>query len=228
MGVILGTAAYMSPEQAKGKTADRRSDVWAFGAVLYEMLSGRRAFVGEDVSDTLVSVFRDDPDWSRLSDEVPARVRQAIKVCLQKDPKQRVRDVAAVRLAMEGAFETTVSMSSEQVVAPQLQVWQRPVPAAMVALVFAAVAGLAVWALTRPAPDRVVRVSLPLAGDLTFSGIGRPVVAVAPRGDRVAYTADGGLWLRPLDRMDATLVSGSEGARNPFFSADGTVAWFLG
>ena len=221
MGVILGTAAYMSPEQAEGKTADRRSDVWAFGAVLYEMLSGRRAFVGEDVSDTLVSVFRDDPDWSRLSDEVPARVRQAIKVCLQKDPKQRVRDVAAVRLAMEGAFETTVSMSSEQVVAPQLQVWQRPVPAAMVALVFAAVAGLAVWALTRPAPDRVVRVSLPLAGDLTFSGIGRPVVAVAPRGDRVAYTADGGLWLRPLDRMDATLVSGSEGARNPFFSADG-------
>ncbi len=71
MGVIMGTAAYMSPEQAKGKTADRRSDVWAFGAVLYEMLAGRRAFQGEDVSDTLVSVFRDDPDWSRLSDDVP-------------------------------------------------------------------------------------------------------------------------------------------------------------
>ena len=222
MGVIMGTAAYMSPEQAKGKTADRRSDVWAFGAVLYEMLAGRRAFQGGDVSDTLVSVFRDDPDWSRLPDDVPARVRQAIQVCLQREPKQRVRDVAAVRLAMEGAFETTVSAPTEaQAVAPQLQIWQRPVPAAMVVLVFAAVAGLAVWALTRPAPDRVVRLSTPLAGDLTFTGTGRPIVAIAPTGDRVAFTAGGGLWLRPLDQMDATLVSGGEGARNPFFSADG-------
>ena len=113
MGVIVGTAAYMSPEQAKGKAVDRRSDVWAFGAVLYEMLSGRRAFVGDDVSDTLVSVFRDDPDWSALHDEVPPSVRQAIRVCLQKDPKQRVRDISAIRLAMEGAFEAPVSASSD-------------------------------------------------------------------------------------------------------------------
>ena len=92
MGVIMGTAAYMSPEQAKGRTVDRRSDVWAFGAVLYEMLAGRRAFVGNDVSDTLVSVFRDDPDWAALPDDMPSRVLQAVQVCLQKDPKQRVRE----------------------------------------------------------------------------------------------------------------------------------------
>ena len=86
MGVIMGTAAYMSPEQAKGKVADRRSDVWAFGAVLYEMLAGRRAFVGDDVSDTLVSVFRDEPDWSKLPDDVPERVRQAIQVACRRSP----------------------------------------------------------------------------------------------------------------------------------------------
>ena len=106
-GVILGTAAYMSPEQAKGKPADQRSDVWAFGAVLYEMLSGRRAFSGDNVSETLVAVFRDDPDWSALSSDVPSGVKKAVEVCLQKDPTQRVRDIGAIRLAMDGVFEAT-------------------------------------------------------------------------------------------------------------------------
>ena len=124
MGVIMGMASYMSPEQAKGKTAGRRSDVWAFWAVLYEILAGRRAFGGGDLSDTLVSVFRDDPDWSALRADTAAGTLQALRICLQKDPKQRVRDMAAVRLAMEGAFETTASIRSEQTVAPRLQVWQ--------------------------------------------------------------------------------------------------------
>ena len=119
MGVIMGTAAYMSPEQAKGRTVDRRSDVWAFGAVLYEMLAGRRAFVGNDVSDTLVSVFRDDPDWAALPDDMPSRVLQAVQVCLQKDPKQRVRDISAVRLAMEGAFESASAARAEELKATQ-------------------------------------------------------------------------------------------------------------
>jgi eukaryotic-like serine/threonine-protein kinase len=107
VGTVLGTAAYMSPEQAKGRPIDRRADVWAIGAVLYEMLTGRRAFAGDDLSDTLVSVLRDDPNWTALPADTPASVRQTLRVCLQKDPKQRVRDMSAVRLALAGAFEAT-------------------------------------------------------------------------------------------------------------------------
>ncbi len=126
MGVLMGTAAYMSPEQAKGKPVDRRADVWAFGVVLYEMLAGKQAFGGEDVSDTLVSVFRDEPNWSSLPDDTPSRIHQALRVCLQKDAKQRVRDVSAIRLAMEGAFESAAATtdSSGPVADPAL--WQRP------------------------------------------------------------------------------------------------------
>ena len=225
MGVILGTATYMSPEQAKGKTADRRSDVWAFGAVVYEMLSGRRAFVGDDVSDTLVSVFRDHPDWSALHDDVPPSVRQAIQVCLQKDPKQRVRDVSAIRLAMEGAFETTVSAPSEPVVAPPLAVWQRPAPAAIGALALFAIGGFAVWSLTRPAPPPpglVSRFSIPLASDQFFGNTRRLVVAISPDGSHVVYQANRNLWLRPVDQLQAVQVAETEEvAVGPFFSADG-------
>src|SRR5882672_7511372 len=98
----------MSPEQAKGRTVDKRSDVWAFGAVLYEMLTGQRAFAGEDVSDTLANVLKMEPAWERLPAEVPARIRQVLRACLQKNAKQRIGDVQDVRLALEGAFETTV------------------------------------------------------------------------------------------------------------------------
>ena len=105
-GMILGTAAYMSPEQAKGKTVNKRSDVWAFGAVLFEMLTGKRAFLGDDVSDTLALVLKFDPEWDLLPADAPSRIRQVIRTCLQKDPKQRFHDIADVRLALEGAFET--------------------------------------------------------------------------------------------------------------------------
>ena len=105
-GMILGTAAYMSPEQARGKTVDKRADIWAFGAVLYEMLTGRRAFEDEDVSMTLSKVLQQEPDFDALPPSVPARASQALRVCLRKDPKQRAGDIRDVRLALEGAFET--------------------------------------------------------------------------------------------------------------------------
>ena len=98
MGMILGTAAYMSPEQAKGRQADKRSDVWAFGAVLYEMLSGRRAFKGDDVSDTLASVLRQDVDWTALPASTPAPVRRLIARCLERDVKRRLRDIGEARI----------------------------------------------------------------------------------------------------------------------------------
>jgi serine/threonine protein kinase len=108
-GMILGSAAYMSPEQAKGLTVDRRADVWAFGAVLYEMLTGQRAFAGEDISDTLANVLKMEPAWERLPADVPARIRQVLRACLQKNAKQRFDSAQDVRLALEGAFETTTS-----------------------------------------------------------------------------------------------------------------------
>ena len=221
MGMVIGTAAYMAPEQAKGKVVDKRADVWAFGAVLFEMLTGQKPFVGDDVSDTLAAVLRADVDLDALPDDTPATLGRVISACLQRDPKQRVHDVADVRLAMQGVFEATASAPSEPTVTRQLQVWQRPVPLVLAALALLAVGGFAVWSLTRPAPERVVRFPLPLPDGLTFTGTGRTMVAVSPAHDYVAFTANEGLWLRPMDQMEATLLSGGEGARAPFFSADG-------
>ena len=113
MGVIMGTAAYMSPEQARGRPVDKRADIWAFGCVLFEMLTGRRAFEGEDASVTLAEVIKSDPDFDAMPDDVPRWVRNALRVCLQKDPRQRGGDVGAIRLAMEGTFETTVSATAD-------------------------------------------------------------------------------------------------------------------
>ena len=236
MGVIMGTAAYMSPEQAKGKVADRRSDVWAFGAVVYEMLAGRRAFVGDDVSDTLVSVFRDTPDWSALPDDAPPRVRRAVEVCLQKDPKQRVRDISAIRLAMEGAFETTVATPSETVVAQPSQFWQRPLPATVAALSLVVLTGLGVWSVTRatpPAPQPLGQFVLQTPpGETLQRASSDAEVAISPDGTHIVFTTGLGpprsrqLYLRQLGELKATPLRGTDGGWAPFFSPDGQSVGF--
>ena len=223
-GMILGTAAYMSPEQAKGKTVDKRSNVWAFGAVLYEMLAGRRAFDAEDVSETLAAVLRAEVDWARLPKDVPPVLGTYIRRCLQKDPKQRIRDIGDVSLALEGAFETAVPQAVESVAVSQPAVWRRAMPLALASLLTAVVVGLAVWSLTRPAlqpPAPVARFPIPLAAEEAFSGTGRPIVALSPNGRHVAYTANEGLVLRPVDQLQAQPIPGTDGAWNPFFSPDG-------
>ena len=223
VGMVIGTAAYMAPEQAKGKVVDKRADVWAFGAVLYEMLAGQRAFGGGDVSDTLAMVLMKEVDWSALPVDTPGSTRKLLERCLAREPKQRLRDIGDAQLAMEGGFETTVSASGEPVPAPQLQVWQRPLPLVVAGLALLAVGGVAVWGLTGPTtePERVVRFPLPLSDGQNFSGTGRHIVAISPAHDYVAFTANAGLWLRPMDQMEATLLSGREEAREVFFSADG-------
>ena len=222
IGMIMGTVAYMSPEQAKGKPVDKRADIWAFGVVLYEMLTGQKPFAGEDVSDTLASVLKTDPEWNAFPANTPARLRQLVQACLQKDPKQRVHDVADVRLAMEGAFENVVvPMTPEEPAVARLQIWQRPAPAVIAALALIAIGSVAVWGLTRPAPPRVVRFPIPLAADQAFSFTTRVLVAVSPDGSHVVYTANNSLWLRPVDQLQAVRVPGSEDASGPFFSADG-------
>ena len=142
-GMILGTAAYMSPEQAKGRTVDKRSDVWAFGAVLYEMLSGKRAFAGRDVSEVLASVLAREPDWTLLPTGMSPVLGTYIRRCLHKDLKQRIGDVQSLRLALEGAVETGVSQAVGSIV-PSPAAWRRAVVPAAAVIISAVVTGAAV------------------------------------------------------------------------------------
>ena len=230
MGVIMGTAAYMSPEQARGKTVDRRADIWSFGVVLYEMLTGVRPFRGEDVSLTLASVMKSDVDVKTLPPALPETLRTVLRRCLEKDPLQRIRDMGDVRLAMEGAFETTVSAVTQPTVARRLQVWQRPVPAIVVVLAVAAIAGLAVWSLTRPGPQGVSRFEIPLRAGESLSGFRDHMVAISLDGRRIVYVTARGLALRSLDQVTPVLVAGTDGsARAPFFSPNGqSIAFWTG
>ena len=144
-GMILGTAAYMSPEQARGKTLDKRTDIWAFGCVLYEMLTGTRAFAGDDVSDVLASVLAREPDWTRLPSNLSPALGTYIRRCLEKNPKQRIADAQDMRLALEGAFDTAQLPSAPRVATRTASAW---VVGALV--VGAVVAGAVVWVVTRP------------------------------------------------------------------------------
>ena len=226
-GMILGTAAYMSPEQARGKAVDKRTDVWAFGAVLYEMLAGRRAFDTEDVSETLTAVLMKEPDWAALPSTTPPTVTTVLRRCLQKDRKLRARDIGDVSLALEGAFETSVPQAAVSVVS-QPGVWRRPVPVALAAsLLTAVVIGLAMWGV-RPdseptAPGgRFVLSALPSA-PLAIAGLGRDL-AISPDGARVVYTSGpppGQLYVRAIDQLEGTVLPGTEAATHPFFSPGG-------
>src|SRR5271170_2972253 len=149
-GVLLGTAAYMSPEQAKGKAVDRRADIWAFGCVLYEMLTGKQTFTGETVTDTLAGVIREQPDWSQLPAATPIRVRVLLQRCLQKDPKQRLRDIGDARISLDevlsGAPDSSLTAAAG-IPAPR---WRRALPWALFGATALALAMLA-WAYQRAA-----------------------------------------------------------------------------
>ena len=190
MGVIMGTAAYMSPEQARGKPVDKRADIWAFGSVLYEMLTGQRAFEGDDVSLTLADVMRAEPAWERLPAGVPLAFDTYLKRCLEKDPRHRVRDIGDVRLALEGAFETSGSAAAEPTTTPRLHAWQRPVPLFLGAVLLVAISGLAVSSLMRPGPSAIQPtkrfvITQPASNATSQFGLGNPVVLSAVVGCRV-------------------------------------------
>jgi Tol biopolymer transport system component len=228
MGMILGTAAYMSPEQAKGRPADRRSDIWAFGAVLYEMLTGRRAFEGEDVSDTMASVLKADTNWSAVPTSVPPRVVTAMQRCLQRDPRQRIHDVGDLRLTLDGAFETAAPQGAAMAAAPPRPLWRRLIPVSTAVIVGLA-AGYGAWQL-RPLPvPAITRFALALPADQRFTNTGRQVVALSPDGSTLVYVANQRLYLRSMGSLEAHVISGSDlGAiLNPVFSPDGqSVAFY--
>jgi serine/threonine protein kinase len=169
VGVLLGTAAYMSPEQAKGRPADKRSDIWAFGCVLFEMLAGTRPFDGEDITDVMVAVLSKEPDWNALPASVPASIRALLRRCLEKDRRTRVADIAAARFALD----EHASLGGSPTPLPPRPLWRRVVSSVAAALVTSAVVGAGVWFATRPAPPRVSRLALAPLGTvaLTISGI---------------------------------------------------------
>ena len=204
MGMIIGTAAYMAPEQAKGKPVDKRADVWAFGAVLYEMLAGRRPFAGDDVSETLARVIDREPDWSALPDTVPPVLSRVLRQCLEKNPKRRVRDIGDVALAIEGAFEPPREPADTAgTPAAALHVWQRPLPLALGALAIAVTTGLGVWSATRPAPVD------PTVTRFTIAGPGGQQTVSVGGGHQPVWAASGELFYRDPEgtRMMAVTVT---------------------
>lgn len=226
VGALLGTAAYMSPEQAKGKSADRRSDMWAFGCVLYEMLTGKPAFQAEDVSETLAAVLRDEPDWTGLPEETPASIRRLLRHCLAKDRKRRIGDASVARIELEDA-------QSEPPVADQrVQLGRRDRMRLTWALALAvatlAAAGAMLWTFqpaTAPSP-RLVRFHIALPAGHQFSSPGHRPLALSPDGAVIVYTANQQLYMRPIDQLEAVPIRGTEGAgptagRSAFFSPDG-------
>ena len=229
LGVILGTAAYMAPEQARGKPVDKRADIWAFGCVLYEMLTGRRAFAGDDVSDVLAAVLAREPDWTLLPRGFSPQLVSFEKRCLHKDRKQRVGDAQSLRLALEGAFDTGVAEATQSRAMVQ-PAWRRALPAAAGLVGVALLIGVTAWMLwPTMEPHAVNRFEHVLPADQDFQGAGRRVIALSRDGRRVVYNTARGLYLRSMDSLEARAISGpGELVVNPFFSPDGeSVGYFL-
>ena len=226
MGVILGTAAYMSPEQAKGARVDHRSDIFSFGVVLYEMLAGRRPFQGETAGDVLASVIVRDADLNSLPAGVPLRLRDLLRRCLEKQPKKRWQAVGDVRAEIETiAASPEAPASFVQPMATTRPLWKRVAPLIAVAAVASGLTYLAVWRL-RPTAARppVVRFSLTLPeGQQLMIGAGRRFLAISPDGHRIAYFSRGQLFLRSLSDLAAVPIQGVETAQQssiPAFSPD--------
>jgi len=219
--VILGTAGYMSPEQARGQAVDRRADIWAFGVCLFEMLTGRRLFVGETVSDTLASVLKVDPDWSTLPARTPRRVKRLLRRCLERDPKSRLRDIGDARIAIEEVLAGGVEEEEETARVGGGTGTRHRALAGIGALVVAAAAFLAGYLLRPDAPEPPVRKFVLPVPDLTASLGSGTTVAISPDGSRIAYTSEERLWVRDLNHIEPRALPGTDGAVKPFWSPDG-------
>jgi serine/threonine protein kinase len=220
-GVILGTAAYMSPEQAKGKALDKRSDIWAFGCVLYEMLTGRRTFPGEDVSETLAEILKSEPDWTTLPPTLPSALRLTLKRCLDKNVQQRIRDIGDVRLALTGAFDSDEKNTTDNQTRNPRSRWVLPLTALAAGAVTAVVLVMVLRTDTRPVVTSRYNLITAFGVGPGGAGVGRHAVALAPDGSRVAYFSNEQWHLRAMNELESVAIEGTENARELFFSPDG-------
>ena len=239
-GTILGTPAYMSPEQVRGKSVDKRADIWAFGCVFYEMLGGRRAFDAESITEVLAAVLTKEPDWTSLPKTTPPAIQRLLRRCLVKEPKQRLRDIGDARIAIEevqaGAGVPQVaaqSSAAQQAAAQQRQAsWWPAAPWALVglAIVLAGLAGLA-WLQPKKTGD-VVRFSISPPVGANFGVFGSQL-SLSPDGRKLAFVQSAVprkpfvLWVRSLDSLSAESIPGSEGAYLPFWSPDSRYIGFF-
>ena len=232
MGIILGTAAYMSPEQAKGRQVDKRTDVWAFGAVVYEMLSGQRAFKGDDISDTLAAVLRQDIDWMALPPSTPASVRRLIARCLDRDAKRRLRDIGEARIVLDDPVAPARGdVGGVSSFAPPQSLLRRAIPIAAALFVGALLAAGSVWLLIRPAAPSVVRTTVTTSGSTALAPSGGDHdVAITSDGLRIVYRNNNQVLVRALDQLEPTVLSGDfsgAGPRDMFLSPDGQWVGFF-
>jgi Tol biopolymer transport system component len=226
-GIILGTAAYMAPEQAKGKPATKRSDIWAFGCVLYEMLTGRRAFEGEDISDTLAAVLHGEPDWSRLPPSTPPSIHRLLRRALVRDPRARLADIADGRLELDAPADpdgrTAAALTSTHAGWRERLVW---LTAVVLAAATAAVVGRSMRSSEPSAPEMRVDIVTPPSVVTQDQSL-----ALSPDGRRLVFVADedkrAKLFVRTLDSTVVRPMRGTEGARYPFWSDDGRSVGFF-
>ena len=213
-GVILGTAAYMSPEQAKGRPADRRADIFAFGSVLFEMLTGMPPFRGELATEIMASVINQEPDYTRLPSTVPPRLDALLRRCFRKDPKQRWQAAGDLRIELEEILNEPATARQLATPLPRWRVWL-PWATALLGIV---VSGVAAWNLKPSATIPVTKFPVDLAGAPPILD----ALAISPDGRRIVYQAKNRLYLRDLDQMTSIEIPGTEGGFSPFFSPDGT------
>jgi len=227
-GVILGTAAYMSPEQAKGKPVDKRTDVFAFGCVLYELLTAKRAFEGETITETLAKILEGEPNWDVLPETLPSIIRFVLSRCFEKDPGRRLQHIDGARILIEEALTGSTTISPIGLVRPTF--WRRAIPWSTT-LLMAVAAGVGFWILTRPLPQPLTKLTIHSPAEAPLSDEVSSQLAISPDGRKIVYQAQLSsgvqLFLRHLDDVTVTPLAGTQGARNPFFSPDGQSVGFV-
>jgi Tol biopolymer transport system component len=223
-GLILGTAGYMSPEQASGQATDQRADVWSFGVVLYEMLTGLPLFSGESVPHVLAAVLQTEPDWNRLPKNLHPRLKTLLERCLQKKPRNRYYGIADARVDIEAILSDprgVTVVAEAPATAPKRSLLSRIAASVVLIAVGAAVTGIVGFALW-PEPEPVRRLVYPVPQSQNFRNVARPVLAFSPDGRRFVYNITDGLYVRSMDELDARRIPGTEeSVTGPFFSPDG-------